>query len=288
MEARSGARQGSSVAQPAVAGYPLGMTTTAVIYIFRCPKGRVYAGRRSVSPEALRCWPNRGHGPLPDGYCGSGTAWQAVARRHRAALAWRIVARVDGDRDTVNKAERRAIRLARAVWGQNCLNVADGGDGFTPDEARVQAGRNYARPEYVEKLRSAMAVRSADPDWQAQMTAQNRARGKDPEFRRKVSVGNKGRAKSPAHKAKIAEVNRAPEKRQGQAATARAQWADPAQAEKMRVGILRSQRRRRAAKALAPLLCTPMFQSPGATVWPAPSRAPVGITLHKVPDRDRM
>lgn len=113
-------------------------------------------------------------------------------------------------------------------------------------------------------------------------------RGKDPEFRRKVSEGNKARAKSPAHRAKIGEVNRAPEKRQGQAATAKAQWADPLQAEKMRGGILRSQRRRRAAKALATLLCTPIFQSPGATVWPAPSRAPVGIALHKMPSRDRM
>ena len=39
---------------PPRGGYPLGMTTTAVIYIFRCPRAR-HAGRHTVSPEALRC-----------------------------------------------------------------------------------------------------------------------------------------------------------------------------------------------------------------------------------------
>lgn len=220
---------------------------------------------------------------MPDGYCGSGKAWQAVARRHRAALAWRIVARVDGDNDRLIAAERRAIQLARSLFGQGCLNVHEGGDGFTPEQARAQAARNYARPEYLEKLRAARLALSADPAWREGIASRNRARGKDPEFRRKVSEGNKGRAKSPAHKAKIGEVNRAPEKRLAQKVTAKAQWSDPVQAEKMRAGIRRSQERRRAAKALAPLLCKPMFQSPGATVWPAPSRAPVEITLHKVP-----
>ena len=41
----------------------------------------------------------------------------------------------------------------------------------------------------------------------------------------------------------------------------------------MRAGIRRSQERRRAAKALAPLLRKPMFQSPGATVACAKPRA---------------
>lgn len=164
---------------------------------------------------------------MPDGYCGSGKAWQAVARRHRAALAWRIVARVDGDNDRLIAAERRAIQLARSLFGQGCLNVHEGGDGFTPEQARAQAARNYARPEYLEKLRAARLALSADPAWREGIASRNRARGKDPEFRRKVSEGNKGRAKSPAHKAKIGEVNRAPEKRLAQKVTAKAQLVRP-------------------------------------------------------------
>lgn len=260
----------------------------AVIYIFRCPRGRVYAGRHTVSPEALRCWPSRGAGPLPDGYAGSGTAWQAVARRHRAVLVWRIVARVEGSHAALIVAEQRAIRLARAVFGKGCLNVHEGGDGFTSEQARAQAARNYARPEYLEKLRTARLALSTDPHWREAITARNRARGKDPEFRRKVSLGNKGRAKSVEHRAKIGEVNRSPAKRHAQKATANAQWADPVQAEKMRAGIRRSQRRRRAAKALAPFLCTPMCQFPGGAVWPAPGANPLGITLYRMPRSDRV
>lgn len=132
-----------------------------------------------------------------------------------------------------------------------------------------------------------MLARSADPDWQEGVAALNRARGKDPEFRRKVSLGNNGRAKSVEHRAKIGDINRSPEKRLAQKATANAQWFDPIQVEKMRTGIRRSQKRRRAAKVLAPFLCAPMFQCSGATVWPAPGRSPVGITLYKMPRRDR-
>ena len=106
----------------------------AVIYAFRSPgSGAVYIGKHQCSPEG---WPRRGTGCLPDGYRGSGVVVGRFHRRHGAAVQWRILAVVDGDRDAVNAAERRAIRLARVVLGRRCVNVLEGGDGLTSADAQ--------------------------------------------------------------------------------------------------------------------------------------------------------
>lgn len=139
----------------------------AVIYIFRCPKGRVYAGRRSVSPEAVRCWPNRGQCSLPDGYAGSGKAWQRVARKHRDALVWRIVARGDGTRQDADRAERRAVAITRAVFGRLCLNLRDGGQGMSSRDARAL----WADPEWAGRTGAAIREAHARPEVRAKMNA---------------------------------------------------------------------------------------------------------------------
>lgn len=129
-----------------------------VIYAFRSPaSGAVYVGKHQCSPEG---WPRRGAGRLPDGYKGSGVAVVNFHRRHGAAVQWRILAVVDGDRDTVNAAERRAIRLARAVLGRQCVNRQAGGDGMTSDDARAL----LSRPEVRERLAAANRSRAATPE----------------------------------------------------------------------------------------------------------------------------
>lgn len=213
------------------------MTTTAVIYIFRCPKGRVYAGWRGVSPEALRAWPHRGRGYLPDGYKGSGEAWKGVARKHKAALVWRILARVDGTRADVDAAERWAIRLTRAVFGRLCLNHLDGGNGFSSNDAKWQraallldpghrerataANRAiHARPGFKERQADAIRDFTARPDWIEKNAAINRARAQTPEGR--------------------ATLKRACQIR----------W-----------------RKARACKALAPFAVPPSIAAPGVCLW---------------------
>lgn len=249
--------QGSAVARASVAGYPLGMTTTAVIYIFRCPKGRVYAGWRGVSPEALRTWPNRGLGPLPDGYKGSGKAWRAVARRHKAALVWRIVARVDGTRADVDAAEVRAIHLARLIFGRLCLNHLDGGNGFSSGDAKRQravllsdpghreraiaANRAiHARPGFKERQADAIRDFTARPEWIAKNAAINRARAQTPEGR--------------------ATLKRASQIR----------W-----------------RRARARKALAPFAVPPSISRPEVCLWAFLPTLRLSITGPKGPARRR-
>lgn len=136
-----------------------------VIYIFRSPSGRSYVGRRAVTARALRTWPRCGTGSLPDGYTGSGKVWGAIHRRHGPACQWRILARVTGTRAEADAVERRAVRLARAVFGGNCVNIRGGGDGWNSREAReIVAGRE-ADPGAASRNRASLALVRAD--WNA-------------------------------------------------------------------------------------------------------------------------
>ncbi len=233
------------------------MMTTAVIYIFRCPKGRVYAGQRTVSPEALRCWPGAGTGPLPDGYKGSGNPWWRIARRHRNALTWRIVARVDGPQADVDAAEVRAISLARAIFGRLCVNVLPGGQGMTSEVARVvnstpvirahrsaTANRLWADPSFAEAQRNRLELQRSDPDWQARRAAglvKATKAASAPEARARAkasnSVTHKGLAQTPERKALFVRA--------------------------AQIG----QRKRRARRALAPFCVPPSISRPGVCLW---------------------
>ena len=129
-----------------------------VIYAFRSPgSGAVYVGKHQCNPDG---WPRRGTGPLPDGYRGSGVAVVNFHRCHGAAVQWRILAVVDGDRGAVDAAERRAIRLARSVFGRRCVNRQAGGEGMTSEDARAL----LARPEVRERLAAANRARAASPE----------------------------------------------------------------------------------------------------------------------------
>ncbi|RCW88733.1 hypothetical protein DFP89_101169 [Paracoccus lutimaris] len=173
----------------------------AVIYIFRCPKGRVYAGRRTVSPEALRCWPSRGTGALPDGYAGSGKAWQAVARKHRDTLIWRILARVDGTSQDADMAERRAVALVRALFGRRCLNLRDGGQGMTSRDARAL----WADPAYAERTGAAIREAFARPEVRAKLNAA----ANTPEARQRRSATSKAVAQTPEGRGRLARATEA-------------------------------------------------------------------------------
>lgn len=168
---------------------------TAVIYAFRSPgSGATYIGKHQCSPEG---WPRRGTGCLPDGYRGSGVVVGHFHRRHGAAVQWRILAVVDGGRDAVNAAERRAIRLARGALGRKCVNKADGGDGQT---------------------REAALLLSADPDWREKVSTGTKAAWANPEVRAKQSAAQKlACARPEVHAKRVAaakaagEVSKTPE-----------------------------------------------------------------------------
>lgn len=182
-----------------------------VIYIFRSTSGRAYVGRRAVSAGALRRWPRAGRGPLPDGYCGSGKVWQAVVARHGMAGAeWRILARVTGSRDEANAVERRAVRLARAIFGPSCVNIRDGGDGWNSDEARALCAAREADPalaaKHRVKLRANADAWNQSPEGKAHITALAASWNYSPEGRaaqakaRAAAASPEARAKAEATK----------------------------------------------------------------------------------------
>lgn len=173
----------------------------AVIYIFRCPRGRTYVGRRTVPPEALRCWPGRGTGPLPDGYTGSGKAWRAVAARHREDLVWRILARVDGERVDADAVEQRAVRLARAVFGRRCLNLRDGGQGMSRGNARAL----WADPDWAERTSTAIREAFLRPEVRAKVAAASNR----PEVQERRAATSKALAQTEERREQLARATEA-------------------------------------------------------------------------------
>jgi|GEM_PF-5247978 len=217
----------------------------AIIYLFRCPKGRVYAGWRGVSPEALRTWPRRGVGPLPCGYIGSGVAWLPVARRHRKALRWVILARVDGDRADVDVAEVRAIHLTRLIFGPRCKNIRDGGQGSTSEEARAL----WADPDYVERTTKANREARKRPDVRAKRRAVSTALWSDPSYADKTVAA-------------IREGCARPEVRAKNSTSTAARWTDPDYAARTTAAI-KEALNRPEVKAKIGAISTALWADPG-------------------------
>lgn len=107
--------------------------------------GYAYAGKHEVNAVP----PRGGVGRFMGRYAGSGPEWGKVVREHGAKnIRWRLLRLVkSNDRDDWGPVERRAIRLTRRVWGDRCLNRAEGGHGVSSDDTR----RLWADPAYRGK-----------------------------------------------------------------------------------------------------------------------------------------
>lgn len=212
---------------------------TAVIYAFRSPgSGATYIGKHECSPEG---WPRRGTGCLPDGYRGSGVVVGHFHRRHGAAVRWRILAEVDGGRDAVNAAERRAIRLARHLLADRCVNIREGGDGFTSAEARASLKAMWADPRHRAFISATSSTAAkaqwSDPEFAAKVSAAQKARWSDPEYAAKMSTAATAQWSDPEYAAKVSaarnEAVRRPDVKARMSAAATARWSDPERATKM-------------------------------------------------------
>lgn len=192
-----------------------------VIYLFVSPSGRAYAGRHTCQHEG---WPRRGSGALPSGYRGSGKLWANVTRRHGSAIRWIILRRFgpDAARADIDAAERRAVRLARAMWGERCMNLREGGEGFTSTDAhalwadpacaaKITASNKEAanRPEARARLSATAKAAMADPEARARQTASNKEVSNRPEVKAKVSAASKAAWADPAYAAKISAASKA-------------------------------------------------------------------------------
>jgi len=169
------------------------VTATAVVYIFRADPW-VYTGKHAPAGLDACSWPLRGSGPLPSGYKGSGKAWRNAARKHGIA-EWRILWR--GPVSRVNAQEVRAVRLVRHVFGERCLNIYEGRDGLSGDDAR----RLWADPEY----RARISVARQDPHYLERVSTAIKAQWEDPDYRANMLET----LLSPEHQARAAAAARA-------------------------------------------------------------------------------
>ena len=149
----------------------------AIIYAFRSPgSGAVYIGKHECDPEG---WPRRGNGRLPDGYPGRGVAVANFHAKHGDRVEWRILAVVplaDWPR-----AERRAVDLARAVFGRKCANIADGGLGLTSAVAQRLARKRWSDPGYRDAQCEAFRAAGSRPEVRANRAAAAKAAAQRPE-----------------------------------------------------------------------------------------------------------
>ncbi|WP_028031234.1 hypothetical protein [Gemmobacter nectariphilus] len=188
------------------------MEKNVVIYAFRSPgSGAVYIGKHECDPGG---WPRRGTGRLPDGYAGSGDVVPRFHARHGARVEWRILAVVSVA--DWPRAERRAVDLARAILGRKCVNLKDGGDGWSREEA-LAARAKAARPEYMARHRAARRAYAATPEGEAQIAdarLASIARSQEPEVCAKRSRSHKALAQTPERRAqllRVAALNHTPE-----------------------------------------------------------------------------
>lgn len=164
-----------------------------MIYVFRASGGTVYAGQhRARTGHDPRQWPKRGSGPLPDGYEGSGMLWPGSA-----TAEWRILRVLPAASLGVGAAERRAIRLVRAVFRDRCVNVRGGGaaltgsrrlwyeiDGWRPLSPEERAAMTR---EGKRQARLARRQQRAEEARRLAQTERERLTGLAPSFRRRLN-----------------------------------------------------------------------------------------------------
>lgn len=192
------------------------------------PSGKIYIGKHLFDNGIYQI---RGYGKLPDGYTGSGTYIKYAHKKYGNLMKWRILAIVDDNKS--NKAEQRAIKLTKYIFGKNCMNIKDGGDGFTSSDMKS----NWENPEYAE--RNIASVRRALSKKSVRLKFKEAAhkRWSCPQYRAAHKKGLREAACRPEVKSQIKSANIArwkdPNARGNASKKAKEWWSDPAVKEKM-------------------------------------------------------
>lgn len=82
------------------------------------PTGRVYIGQHKYTTN-----------PLKDGYHGSGKIWKRIYKQH-ADECEKVVIELCYSKEAANRLEIEYIRQYKTFFGNRCVNVAPGGEGF--------------------------------------------------------------------------------------------------------------------------------------------------------------
>lgn len=87
--------------------------------------GKFYIGKHSTAN-------------LDDGYCGSGI-WVLRAKKKNRKLLTRTINFCDSSEDAYKK-ENEIVSIAKELWPEHCMNISDGGYGFTSTYPLVRSG----------------------------------------------------------------------------------------------------------------------------------------------------
>lgn len=268
-----------------------------VIYAFRSPgSGAVYVGKHEPKVDPT-LWPRRGHGRLPDRYRGSGVVVDHFHARHGEAVQWRILAIVpvaDWPR-----AERRAIHLARLIFGRRCVNRRRGGDGLSSQESKAL----WSDPGMRARQSAATKEALNRPEVKARHRAGTKVAANRPEVKAQQSEVQKALAQTPAGKARyallhaiaaspeVAEKRRAalsrPDVKARQSAIQKANAQTPERKAQLDRAAQIGQRKRRARRALAPFAVPPSIPAPGVCLWAYLPTLRLSIAGPKEPARKR-
>lgn len=83
------------------------------------PSGRIYIGQRKLP---------KGKTIEADSYCGSGIVWRAIYKKHKEECV-KVIIDTASSKEEIDKLEKRYIAHYKNVYGEFCVNIAEGGDG---------------------------------------------------------------------------------------------------------------------------------------------------------------
>lgn len=167
-------------------------------YIYKMchtPTGRIYIGQRKLP---------KGKTPETDSYYGSGKLWRRIYKAHPNECVKTVLEFVESKRE-VNELEKKYIARYRSVYGELCVNLADGGCG----------GCGKPSPETIEKIRDARLGRKHSDETKRKISEAEKGEkhhmyGKhlSEETKRKLSISQTGRKLSEETKRKLSEANK--------------------------------------------------------------------------------
>lgn len=178
------------------------------------PTGRVYIGQRKLP---------KGKNPESDRYYGSGKIWKRIYSKHKDECI-KVILGIYDTKEAVNQAEVELVAHYKSVWGKFCVNVTDGGEGWshkhslesrkkmsetrrnwTPEQRALVSAKLSASSPNRGKPAYNRGVRPSEEAIEKNRLAHIGKKASD-ETKRKIGEASKGRKHTEESKQKIREA----------------------------------------------------------------------------------
>jgi hypothetical protein len=169
--------------------------------------GYVYLTRIQTSKAVLWYAGKKHRREFDPTYFGSGNVVIRVLKKYgpsvckTRAVAWAVTA------DDLNSLERALVASVRRKHGRKCVNISEGGEGFTPGMSRLMWSKPHTRNRMLKAL--------SDPDVKRRKSISQKAAFANPNIKAKMVSAIKAAHARPEVKAKVRaaakDVNSRPE-----------------------------------------------------------------------------